>query len=328
MAGQRFADATPPGVCEAEEMFRSRVAWTYLLLVVGVWALSETSGESRWPTLLLAYAPPLLWLLPAPLVLLWTLGRRRGFAAALAGTLLAAWGAGLLHWRPQTPGTLRLLTYNVARTLPEDAAAEIARTLQAADADLVLLQESNLIRPADLRTLQAALPGYAMIRAKEVTTFSRLLVLSSEWHDLPANNRDVLLTRVRWQGRTLSVINAHLGTVMLSSLLQGDLARLQRSRTARMGQVRVLERIAAQEKGNALLLAGDLNTPPRGLVYRQLLGTFGPDAHDQAGRGPGWTFPSLKLRIDHALSRDLTATRAAVLNVPGSDHRPLLVEYR
>jgi vancomycin resistance protein VanJ len=310
-------------------MFASRVAWTYLLLVAGVWALSEIVGESRWPALLLAYAPPLLWLLPAPLVLLWTLGRRRGFAAALAGTLLATWGAGLLHWRPQTPGPLRLLTYNVARTLPEDAAAEIALTLQAADADLVLLQESNLIRPADLRTLQAALPGYAMIRAKEVTTFSRLPVLSSEWHDLPANNRDVLLTRVRWQGRTLSVINAHLGTVMLSSLLQGDLARLQRSRTARMGQVRVLERIAAQEKGNALLLlAGDLNTPPRGLVYRQLLDTFGPDAHDQAGHGPGWTFPSLKLRIDHALSRDLSATRAAVLNVPGSDHRPLLVEYR
>ena len=37
MAGQRFADATPAGVCEAEGMFRSRVAWTYLLLVVGVW---------------------------------------------------------------------------------------------------------------------------------------------------------------------------------------------------------------------------------------------------------------------------------------------------
>lgn len=307
-------------------MFRSRMAWGYLLLVALVWGLAETLGERRWPTLVLAYAPALLWLLPAPVVLLWTLWRRRGVAVALAGTLLAAWGAGLLHWRPQSEGTLRVMTYNVARG-GLGQASRLAGTLKSADADLILLQETNFYRQDDLAVLRAALPGYRMVRAAEVTTFSRLPVQTSAWFDLPANRRNVLLTRVLWRGRTLGVVNAHLGTVTVSSLLAGDVARLQQTRTARMGQVRVLERVARQERG-PLLLAGDLNTPPRGLVYRQLRAAFGPDAHDHAGRGPGWTFPSLKLRIDHALARGLTPTRVRVLSAQGSDHLPLLVDYR
>ena len=176
--------------------------------------------------------------------------------------------------------------------------------------------------------IRAALPGYRMVKAYEVTTLTRLPVLDSAWYDLPANHRDVLLTRLRWQGQDLNVVNAHLGTVTVSSLLKGDLARLQRTRTARLGQVKVLERIAVGAGEGALLLGGDLNTPPRGQLYRRMQTAFGPDAHDLAGRGPGWTFPSLKVRIDHVLSRGLTPTRTQVLNVPGSDHLPLLVEYR
>ncbi|MFC4426714.1 endonuclease/exonuclease/phosphatase family protein [Deinococcus navajonensis] len=309
-------------------MVRSRLAWAYLLVVALGWTLAETVGESRWPTLVLAYAPALLWLLPAPLVLLWTLWRRRGLTVALAGGLLAAWGAGLLHWRPQSEGTLRVLTYNVARG-GLGQASQIAGTLKAADADLILLQETNFYRPEDMTVLRMALPGYQVMRASEVTTFSRLPVRDSAWFDLPANKRDVLLTRVAWAGQTLGVVNAHLGTVTVSSLLEGDVARLQRTRTARMGQVRVLERMATQERRRGpLLLAGDLNTPPRGLIYRQLQAAFGPDAHDQAGRGPGWTFPSLRVRIDHVMGHGLTPTRAQVLAAAGSDHLPLLVEYR
>lgn len=308
-------------------MFRSRLAWAYLLFVALVWALGEAVGERRWPTLLLAYAPPLLWLLPAPFVLLWTLARRRGVAVALAGALLAAWGAQLLHWRAQSPGTLRVLTYNVGRG-GLGSAERLAETIGSADADIVLLQESNFYRAEDLGVIRAALPGYRMVKAYEVTTLTRLPVLDSAWYDLPANNRDVLLTRLRWQGQDLNVVNAHLGTVTVSSLLKGDLARLQRTRTARLGQVKVLERIAVGAGEGALLLGGDLNTPPRGQLYRRMQTAFGPDAHDLAGRGPGWTFPSLKVRIDHVLSRGLTPTRTQVLNVPGSDHLPLLVEYR
>lgn len=75
----------------------SRVAWAYLGLVVLVMLLGELVAERTVPTLLLAYAPPLLWLLPAPAVLLWALVQRRGIGIALVSTLLAAWGADLLN---------------------------------------------------------------------------------------------------------------------------------------------------------------------------------------------------------------------------------------
>ncbi|MDV6376133.1 endonuclease/exonuclease/phosphatase family protein [Deinococcus arenicola] len=307
-------------------MFRSRLAWFYLLFVVLIWGLGVFVGERTLPTLLLAYAPAVLWLLPAPLVLLWTGIRKRGFAVALTGTLLAAWGAGFLHWTPQMDGELRVLDYNVNngyRSTPE----RLAGVLEAADADIILLQESNFQPPGYPAALAAALPGYAVRSAAEVMTFTRLPVLSSETADLPGNQREVLLTRLQWRGEPLTVVNAHLGTVQVSAALTGDFAYLNRTRTNRAAQVQVLTEMASKTSGR-LLLGGDLNTPPRGLIYRQLQQAFGADAFTQAGRGPGWTFPQLRVRIDHQMARGLMPTRAIVLDAEESDHLPLVVEYR
>ncbi|WP_075830232.1 endonuclease/exonuclease/phosphatase family protein [Deinococcus marmoris] len=307
-------------------MFRSRLAWVYLLFVVLIWGLGEFVGERTLPTLLLAYAPAVLWLLPAPFVLLWAALRKRGFAVALAGALLAAWGAGFLHWTPQQNGGLRVLDYNVNsgyKSTPE----RLAAVLKNADADIILLQESNFQPPGYMEALKAALPGYALRSAVEVMTLTRLPVLSSETVDLPGNQREVLLTRLQWRGQPLSVVNAHLGTVQVMDALAGDMAYLQVARDRRTAQAQVLNGIASQSSGR-LLLGGDLNTPPRGLMYRQLQQAFGPDAFAQAGRGPGWTFLSLRVRIDHQMARGLTPTRATVLPAEESDHLPLVVEYR
>lgn len=304
----------------------SRLALAYLLALLLIWALSEWVAERTLPTLLLAYAPPLLWLALALPVWLWVLLRRRKPGMALLATLLAFWSTGLLHWRPQSAGDLRILTYNVAggrNTTPE----QLAAYLLAQNADIILLQESNYTRPAFGPAFEKAMKGYALAHAAEVTTLSRLPLGPETRFDLPQNRREVLLTPISWKGRTLNVLNAHLGTVMLSPLLKGDLTQARRTRNARSAQVDVLRRVALQTSG-PVLLGGDLNTPPRGLIYRRLRDLFGPDAHARAGRGPGWTFPSLKTRIDHQLTRDLTPTRARVLGGVGSDHLPLLVEYR
>ncbi|MBB5234924.1 endonuclease/exonuclease/phosphatase family protein [Deinococcus budaensis] len=252
-------------------------------------------------------------------------------ATALAATLLAAWGAGFLHWRPQLAGApaggeLRAVTFNVARGhlgTPE----KVASALRAADADLLLLQETNFTRPGFGDELLARLPGYAVRRGHEVMTLSRLPVLGAVNHPAPGSRRTFLETRVRWQGRELRVVNAHLGTVLVSSALRGDLATLRRTRDVRAAQVARLADLAGRAPG-PLLLGGDLNTPPRGQVFRQLRRAFGPGAHDLAGRGPGWTFSPLRLRIDHLLARGLTPTRAQVLPDAGSDHRPLLAGFR
>lgn len=307
-------------------MSESRLAWLYLLTVALIWALGEWVGERTVPTLLLAYAPPLLWLLPAPLVLGWTLWRRRGVAVALAGTLLAAGGAGLPHWRSQADGTLRVVTFNVAQGL-RGSPDEIAAALRAADADLLLLQETNPVRPGFREALLAQLPGYEVRTGYEVTTLSRLPILASTNHAAPGTRRTFLETRVRWRGQEVRVLNVHLGTVLVSSVLRGDFDRVRQTRDVRAAQVARLSAIADEAPG-PLLLGGDLNTPPRGLAYRELRRSAGPDAHDLAGRGPGWTFPGLFLRIDHLMARGLTPTRTRVLPESGSDHRALLAEYR
>ncbi|BDP42477.1 hypothetical protein DAETH_24460 [Deinococcus aetherius] len=302
-----------------------RLAWAYLLTVASAWLLGEFVGEWTVPTLLLAYLPAVVWVLPAPLVLAWTLWGGRGVGVVLAGTLLALGGAGFLHWRPHQGGTLRVVTYNVTRgTL--GTPDQIAAALRPADADVILLQETNFLPPGYGRTLLNALPGYHVRAGHEVMTLTRLPLVSGRNHPIPGSRRTVLETTVRWRGQDLRIMNAHLNTVLVSSLLRRDGDALRRTNRARVGQVDLLCRVAADGSG-PLLVGGDLNTPGRGRLYRRLRACVGPDAHGVAGRGPGWTFPGLFLRIDHLMARGLTPTRARVLPGTGSDHRPLLVEY-
>ena len=305
----------------------SRLVTGVFCLVALGWALGAWVGERTLPTLLLAYLPPLVWLVPAGLALLWSLGRRRGRGLALLTLGLAAGGADLLHWRPQTDGELRVLTYNVARG-GQGTAQTLLGTLRASGADLILLQETNFLDPAAEKALRRGLPDYALTRGHEVWTLSRWPVLRQLEHAAPGSSRTFTETWVRLpDGRTLRVVNAHLGTVLVSSALRGDTEKVRRTAQSRREQVALLCRLAAREPG-PLLLGGDLNTPPRGRLYRRLTHCFGSDPHERAGRGPGWTFPGLFLRIDHLLARDLRPVRSRVLRAPGSDHRPLLVEYR
>ncbi|WP_328774715.1 endonuclease/exonuclease/phosphatase family protein [Deinococcus aquaedulcis] len=303
-----------------------KLAWVYLALVAVGWLLGAVVGERTVPTLLLAYAPPVLWLLPAPFVLGAALWRRRGRRAALAGTLLALWGAGLLHWTPQREGELRVVTYNVLRG-DRVSSAQLGQALRTLNAEVILLQESNFRRPGAREALAAALPGYRVVHAAEVTTLTRLPLLNVRRVPLPRHRREVLVTRLRWQGRPLTVVNAHLGTVQVVDALAGDWASLHRTRAAREEQGRMLTELAAQTQG-PVLLGGDLNTPPRGRLWRQLRAAYGAGAHDHAGRGAGWTFPALKVRIDHVLSPDLRPARSRVLPWRFSDHRPLLTEWQ
>lgn len=306
-------------------MWRSRLAWVYLFLVGLTWGLGTWVGERTVPTLLLAYAPPLVWLLPSPVVLVWTLLRRRGIAVALAGLLLATFGAGF-QVRRQSEGALRVVTFNLARgTLgtPEQAAA----ILRASQPDVILLQETNFVPAGYGAALLRLLPGYQFTAGHEVLTLTRLPLLSSREDAIPGSRRTVLETTLRWRGQPLTVVNAHLNTVLVSSAATGNWDAVRGTNRARVWQVGLLCRLASGGSGR-VLVGGDLNTPPRGMLYRRLRNCIGPDAHEAAGRGPGWTFPRLFLRIDHLFARGLTPTRSHVLPHAGSDHRPLLAEYR
>ena len=53
-----------------------------LVLVALGWALGELIGERTLPTLVLAYVPPLLWVLLCLPALAWAAWRRRGIGRA------------------------------------------------------------------------------------------------------------------------------------------------------------------------------------------------------------------------------------------------------
>lgn len=95
-----------------------------------------------------------------------------------------------------------------------------------------------------------------------------------------------------------------------------------------MVQIAPLRRaIEAGAASVPLVVAGDFNSPPRGLFYGQISGGL-MDAWDAGGRGTGNTFPSRfpLLPIDHVLTRGARVKNAWVPDVRTSDHRPVVVD--
>ncbi|WP_233209282.1 endonuclease/exonuclease/phosphatase family protein [Mycobacterium sp. ENV421] len=83
----------------------------------------------------------------------------------------------------------------------------------------------------------------------------------------------------------------------------------------------------------SVIVAGDFNTTPDIQQFRELLTNGYRDAADQAGVGFVPTFPADSalppvLAIDHVITRGATATSLKATDVPGSDHRALLVTVR
>jgi|APAra7269097451_1048561.scaffolds.fasta_scaffold00243_22 endonuclease/exonuclease/phosphatase (EEP) superfamily protein YafD len=88
---------------------------------------------------------------------------------------------------------------------------------------------------------------------------------------------------------------------------------------------------AAQASTGPVLLAGDLNATTDMREFRRLLRQGYHDAGMQAGAGVVRTHPSdivtpPVFAVDHILTRGYVATSLQTLQVPGSDHRALLVQ--
>lgn len=307
-------------------MEQSRITWFCIILVFWGWLLADRLGEHTLPTMFLAYIPPLVWLLLAAMFVAWTLWSERYMTVALLMTLISLLGTGVLHWRLQSSGELRVMTYNVAsgsRTSPE----QLAQFFNSIKPHIILLQETKYTNPQFRLELQRLMSTYIVSHAGEVSTMSRLPMITAYQYPLPGMNREVLVTQLRWKNEKIHVVNAHLGAMQFGSVLKGKPYQLLQSRNARAKQIDLLVSIAKRTSGH-LILGGDLNTPPRGVFYRRLTSYYGPSAHDTAGQGVGWTYPHLRLRIDHIMATHLKATKSKVLNVRYSDHRPLLAEYK
>ncbi|WP_377292360.1 endonuclease/exonuclease/phosphatase family protein [Rhizobium sp. SG2393] len=235
------------------------------------------------------------------------------------------------------PRRLTIATYNIHSCFGTDRRLDpkrIADTIAETGADIIALQEVDAERLrsggidqarviADQLRMEAHFHPALHVENERygdalLTAFPTRLVKAAA---LPARGeaRGALWVEVDLGETTLQVIVTHLG-------LRGS---------DRMKQVNALlgpDWIgAAERRAGPLLIAGDMNSPPRSAPYRALAGTL-TDLPRALKPKPGATFPSRLpfLRIDHIFgSPDIRPVATGVLRSPlarlASDHLPLYV---
>lgn len=225
---------------------------------------------------------------------------------ALFGTAWLPTGGG--------PVQLRVVSQNLRADNPDPAATVAALT--ATGADLIGLQEVSETAHDDVaQALADTHPHRAVVTT--VALFSRFPILEYAGVDTGLEWTRALRAVVAAPGGELAVYVVHLGS-------------------ARAGDTRTRDRTLAeltaalrQDPAERLILLGDLNTAPTDRVIAPLTELL-RDAHADAGRGLGFTWPAALpiTRPDHILFRGLTATSADVVRTPASDHRAVSAGFR
>lgn len=288
--------------------------WAYLTFLV----LLPWLGEGTWPTIFLRYLPPVVFLLPLVLMLL-----TRRVARAPALLCLVAFltlDSGLALHRPGR-GDLRVLSWNLHGGACDRAAVQ--RGLARLQPDIVLLQEAR----GEPDPLPGLVGSYHLVRGGhqgELAILSRFPVQDSGRLDLWPSRPGL------WAELAggLRVIDVHYGVGDPGQHLfhnrHGFRAYLLRTAQARREQTLALEPALTER----VLVGGDFNSPPGSFPQVRLSRRL-HDAHASAGLGFGLSFPADRplWRIDHLYS-SLQPVDCQVLDLPGSDHRPVLATFR
>lgn len=249
----------------------------------------------------------------------------------------------------QPPIPVRLVTFNTRHGVGTDDRHDLprlARVLEAAEADLICLQEVDrhwgprseevdqallLSRALDMQlawgpAIEKPNPG-GEPRQYGNALLSRLPILISDVHLLPGTGepRSALRTMVELDGAALWVTTTHLST---------------RPAEERRAQAAALAALHSDSMETGVVV-GDFNTEPDAADLAPLRARFreawdlAPDRGDQAGwrfwqADQGDTFPSENpsKRIDHVwVSDGVEVTAARVLDGDGaSDHLPFVVD--
>ncbi|MBL9091546.1 MAG: endonuclease/exonuclease/phosphatase family protein [Planctomycetaceae bacterium] len=241
---------------------------------------------------------------------------------------------------------LRIATYNVHSCVGLDgrlSPARIARVLARCDADVVALQELDVLRVRTGRTDQVF--EIAKLLEADYHLFHPARSIADEQYGdaiisrlplrlvkagcLPGyelqpflETRGAIWAAVEWQGREVQIVNTHLGLL----------------REERRRQVETLlgpEWLGHPDCRNPVVFCGDLNLMPGAAPFRRITETF---RDCQAGRAERraqktWFGPYPLARIDHLFLRGpVEATRVDVprtqLTMVASDHLPLVVDLQ
>lgn len=319
--------------------------WSLLFVLVACawWWVTRTHAGSWWWAAALNAVPPQV-LLPWPLWLAWRASKaKKGgwvwlnllaaavFTVSTVGFVLPKAGRQVTSGIPLT---LMTLNTNFASASP----AKIAEVAVREGVQVVVLQETldrSSVGEAYEAQVKAAFPGWMVVRHDELLTVTRLPVLKSQMVVFPDSPHAVLVTQLRDEGQTVTVVNTHLPTLsLIPSRSDQALGRtwqegIEHQLAVRRGFQKVVAGLLKQGTG-PLIVAGDLNTPPRGGVVNQMRYLKLQDAFALAGTGFGFTHHALfgHSRLDYVWLRGLKAEQAAPLRDLLSDHRALVVRLR
>lgn len=330
-AAQRSAAvASPVSAALAPERVLLALSACVLVAEAAAWASCVWGNDEGILAALGSHVPPRVAIIP-PLLLLAASAAKRA-ALPLATSLLALVigvfpvGALAVHTRGEPRGrAISIVTYNVQKWAA--GASGIARVLGAQLPDVFCLQEAGsypwLHGPDEQpEALEAALPGYRIVRAGEVSIGTRLPLIEHRAVPLPGFDSRPLLTAVvrAGDGTEISVLTAHL---LYNRAFGGTPAAVRAGASARLGQAEVIVAHAARLP-RPVVLCGDLNAAPRSAAVRLLERTF-EDAWSRRGAGFGTTMrlSLIPRRIDYVLVRGLDVVAAQVLVDEASDHRPV-----
>jgi endonuclease/exonuclease/phosphatase family metal-dependent hydrolase len=225
---------------------------------------------------------------------------------------------------------LRVMTYNV-RSLRDDVDA-IAAVVSAHDPDVLLVQEApRFLRWRSKRAALARRCGLVVATTDRpgglcVMTHLRAELRATSFALLPKtpkrHQRAVVTATVAVRGAVWRVATLHLST---------DAAE----RSAHLpALLTVLEHPASASSAAPLVVGGDVNEGPDGMVFGDLAGRW-QDAFAVAGVGDGLTSPAAapQRRLDAIFAEPgVTVVSCEALRTPGvtvaSDHRPVLAVLR
>ncbi|MBK8249858.1 MAG: endonuclease/exonuclease/phosphatase family protein [Gemmatimonadetes bacterium] len=322
-------------------------SWFLLAGVAAVAVVLPTLGDRWIPATVLLYAGRWTYLVPAVGLGLLSLAVWRPLlvpnllsVGIVLGPIMG-FQLGLRSWFPAPSGEpLRIVTLNAGGG--SVVAPELVALMDLWKPDILAFQECGPALQAVIRTI----PRWHSHDANPLCLLSRFPI-----KDAQSMNRDDL-ERVRGAERTgaggagyvtryvletpaglLGVTNLHLETARkgLESVAEGDpdLTRLRDNMDIREMEAR---RARAFADGGVIpmLIVGDFNAPPESRNLRDSFGDL-TNAFDRLGSGFGYTRYNgwIRLRIDHVFSSTgVRPIRARVAGDVGSDHRPVIVDYR
>lgn len=226
--------------------------------------------------------------------------------------------------------SIRLLTFNF---YPHNAQVEAATTwLLAQDADLIFLQDI----PQTLPELEAAYPHYEYNPSdNSLVVFSRYPILASnEFQLVDETYQQRLILEIAGQ----SLVFYHLHLLMPLNEREADFLLLRYDESRRNQQIDELISSANSETV-PVLLVGDFNMSEWSPVYQSLASHY-QDAFRHVSWGFGVTWPAGEseelpnflpplARLDYLwLSPEIEALSVATGIALGSDHLPLMAEFR